>query len=102
MLLGLGFSFFSGATEAWLVDGLNFTKYTGTLESAFARGQIAGGVAMLTGTVAGGVIAQATSLGVPYVLRAVMLGLTFLVAYFSMHDVGFTPHREASALRKMR
>src|SRR5712692_2847835 len=24
MLLGLGFSFFSGATEAWLVDGLKF------------------------------------------------------------------------------
>src|SRR5918992_1647798 len=52
MLLGLGFTFFSGAPEAWLGDGLNFTNYTGTLESAFAKGQIAGGVAMLTGTVA--------------------------------------------------
>ncbi len=102
MLLGLGFSFFSGATEAWLVDGLSYTKYTGTLESAFARGQIAGGAAMLTGTVAGGVIAQATSLGVPYVLRAVMLGLTFLAALFWMRDVGFTPHREASVAKKMR
>jgi MFS family permease len=69
MLLGLGFSFLSGATEAWLVDGLQATKYTGTLESAFAKGQIAGGVAMLTGTVAGGVIAQVTSLGVPYLVR---------------------------------
>jgi MFS family permease len=102
MLLGLGFSFFSGATEAWLVDGLHFTKYTSTLESAFAKGQIAGGVAMLTGTVAGGAIAQATSLGVPYVLRAVMLALTFLVAFFSMHDIGFTPRRDASVLTKMR
>ena len=73
MLLGLGFTFFSGATEAWLVDGLTFTKYKGTLESAFAKGQIAGGIAMLTGTLAGGVIAQVTNLGVPYVLRAVML-----------------------------
>src|SRR5213594_4340358 len=33
MLLGLGFTFFSGATEAWLVDGLRFTKYEGTLEA---------------------------------------------------------------------
>lgn len=102
MLLGLGFTFFSGATEAWLVDGLNFAKYTGTLESAFAKGQIAGGVAMLTGTVAGGAIAQVTNLGVPYVLRAVMLGLTFLVAFILMHDVGFTPKRSASVSKAMR
>jgi MFS family permease len=102
MMLGLGFSFFSGATEAWLVDGLHATGYRGTLEAAFAKGQIATGAAMLTGTLAGGVIAQATSLGVPYVLRAVMLALTFLVAWLSMHDVGFTPQRETSVMRKMR
>ena len=65
ILLGLGFTFFSGATQAWLVDGLSFAGYTGTLESAFARGQIVGGVAMLTGTLAGGVVAQVTNLGVP-------------------------------------
>lgn len=102
MLLGLGFTFFSGATEAWLVDGLNYAQYKGTLESAFAKGQIAGGIAMLTGTIAGGVIAQATSLGVPYILRAVMLGLTFLVAFVSMRDVGFTPRRGTSVWKKMR
>ena len=102
MLLGLGFTFFSGATEAWLVDGLSFAKYTGTLESAFAKGQIAGGVAMLTGTLAGGAIAQATSLGVPYVLRAVMLGLTFLVAFLSMRDVGFTPRKRGAMGKEIR
>jgi MFS family permease len=102
MLLGLGFSFFSGATEAWLVDGLHATGYEGTLDTAFARGQIAGGIAMLTGTVAGGVIAQATNLGVPYVLRAVMLALTFAVALLSMHDLGFTPRKGASFAAEMR
>jgi MFS family permease len=102
MLLGLGFSFFSGATEAWLVDGLHFTGYEGTLDSAFARGQIAGGVAMLTGTVAGGIIAQATSLGVPYVLRAILLALTFAVAFVSMRDVGFTPRKGGSFVGEMR
>ena len=57
MLLGLGFTFFSGATEAWLVDGLKAAGYRGTLEAAFAKGQIAQGIAMLGGTLAGGVVA---------------------------------------------
>src|SRR3954463_13156480 len=39
ILLGLGFTFFSGATEAWLVDALTATGYTGTLESVFGRPQ---------------------------------------------------------------
>ena len=102
MLLGLGFTFFSGATEAWLVDGLNHTKHKGTLEAAFAKGQIAGGVAMLSGTVAGGVIAQFTNLGVPYILRAVMLAVTFIVAALLMKDVGFTPRKSASITKEMR
>jgi MFS family permease len=102
MLLGLGFSFFSGATEAWLVDGLKFAGYTGTLDSAFARGQIAGGVAMLTGTLAGGVVAQVTNLGVPYLLRVVMLGITLAVAFVSMRDVGFTARKDAPVLKRMR
>src|SRR6185436_17297119 len=61
VLLGLGFTFFSGATEAWLVDGLSATQYKGRLDTVFAKGQIAGGIAMLTGTVAGGIIAEATN-----------------------------------------
>ena len=54
ILLGLGFTFFSGATEAWLVDALAFTGYKESLESVLARGQVVGGAAMLTGSVAGG------------------------------------------------
>jgi MFS family permease len=102
VLLGLGFTFFSGATEAWLVDGLRATGYEGSLEQAFARGQIATGTAMLTGTIAGGVLAQVTNLGVPYVLRAVMIGLTFAVAWRSMHDIGFVPRKGASVTKEMR
>src|SRR2546425_3459280 len=102
ILLGLGFTFFTGATEAWLLDCLKFTIYWGTLEGAFANGQIATGVAMLTGTVAGGVVAQVTSLGVPYILRSVMLGVTFAVAFVSMRDVGFTPKRSASIPEEIR
>jgi len=102
MLLGLGFTFFSGATEAWLVDALNFTKYKKSLESAFAKGQIAGGIAMLSGTIGGGVIAQYTNLGVPYILRAAVLAITFVVAFVMMRDIGFTPRRSASVPKEMR
>ncbi|MFA5530153.1 MAG: MFS transporter [Thiohalomonadaceae bacterium] len=101
MLLGLGFTFFTGATEAWLVDALTFVGYEGALDDAFAKGEIAAGLAMLTGAVAGGVIAQFTNLGVPYLLRAALLAITFLIAWSLMHDVGFTPRRSASVARDM-
>src|SRR6476660_6748755 len=87
ILLGLGFTFFSGATEAWLVDALRATDFAGTVESVFARAQVVSGVAMLTWSVLGGVIAQATNLGVPYLIRAVLLGVTFLIALRFMHDI---------------
>jgi MFS family permease len=102
ILLGLGFTFFSGATEAWLVDALSFTGFTGNLESVMGRGQIASGVAMLTGSVAGGYVAQFTNLGVPYLLRSALLGLTFLVAFFLMRDLGFTPERGKGAMDEVR
>jgi predicted MFS family arabinose efflux permease len=35
MLLGLGFTFFSGATEAWLVDALAFTGHKGNAAQPF-------------------------------------------------------------------
>src|SRR3990170_3262614 len=81
ILLGLGFTFFSGATEAWLVDALGASGFIGNLES---------------------VIAQATDLGVPYLLRAVLLGVTLLVALRFMHDLGFKPRRGASPVAEVR
>ena len=69
-LLGLGFTFFSGATEAWLVDALTATRFEGQLESVFSRGQVVAGSMMLIGSVAGGYLAQLTNLGVPYLVRA--------------------------------
>ena len=102
LLLGLGFTFFSGAVEAWLVDALTATGFTGQLESVFGRGQVAGGVAMLTGSVAGGFIAQQTSLGVPFVLRGVVLAVMFALAFRLMHDVGFTPQPRGQPLTEMR
>jgi MFS family permease len=102
VLLGLGFTFFSGAVEAWLVDALTATGFTGDLESVFGRGQIVTGAAMLVGSVAGGFLAGQTSLGVPFVLRGVILILMFVVAFKLMHDVGFTPRRGTSLRAEVR
>jgi MFS family permease len=102
ILLGLGFTFFSGATEAWLVDALGATGFTGSLESVFGRAQTVGGAAMLVGSVAGGIIAQATDLGVPYILRAAMLGVTLVIAWWFMHDLGFSPRRGANPVDEVR
>jgi MFS family permease len=102
VLLGLGFTFFSGAVEAWLVDALTATGFTGELESVFARGQIVSGAAMLTGSVAGGFIAEQTSLGLPFVLRGAVLVVMFVLAFRVMHDIGFTPERRAAVLAEVR
>ena len=101
-LLGLGFTFFSGATEAWLVDALGATGFTGNLESVFGRAQTVGGAAMLAGSVAGGLVAQWTNLGVPYVLRSVMLGVTLAIAFRFMHDLGFSPKHGSSVTAELR
>jgi MFS family permease len=103
IFIGLGFTFFSGAVEAWLVDALTATGFTGSVESVFARGQIVSGAAMLGGSVAGGFIAEQTSLAVPFVLRGVILVVMFVVAFGLMYDLGFTPaSREGGVTREVR
>jgi MFS family permease len=102
ILIGLGFTFFSGAVEAWLVDALTATGFDGELETVFGRGQIVTGVGMLAGSVAGGFIAAQASLGVPFVLRGVVLVAMFAVAYRMMHDVGFVPDKGERPLAEMR
>lgn len=101
-LLGLGFTFFSGALEAWLVDGLKATNFKGNLDSVFAKAQIVGGIAMLVGSISGGVIAQLTNLGVPYILRSAVLVLNFGLAFFLMKDLGFTPKRPKQPINEMK
>jgi MFS family permease len=102
ILIGLGFTFFSGAVEAWLVDALKATGFNGELESVFGRGQVVTGVATLGGSVAGGLIAQQTNLGVPFVLRGVILVAMFAVAFRLMRDVGFSPEKGGRVLTEIR
>jgi MFS family permease len=101
-LLGLGFTFFSGAVQAWLVDALKFSGFNGQLDSVFAKGEIVEGVAMLTGSVAGGYLAQATNLGTPYVARVAVLALSFVLAFTLMRDIGFAPKETNSPMREVK
>jgi MFS family permease len=102
ILIGLGFTFFSGAVEAWLVDALKATGFTGELEAVFGRGQVVTGFATLGGSVVGGLIAQQTSLGVPFILRGLILVAMFAVAFRLMHDVGFSPEKGGRVLTEIR
>ena len=45
VVLGLGYTFYSGATEAWLVDALQATGYKGKLDQIFARSSMVSGAA---------------------------------------------------------
>ncbi|HET6891718.1 MAG TPA: MFS transporter [Pyrinomonadaceae bacterium] len=102
MLLGLGFTFFSGATQAWLADALAHTGFKEKLESVLAKGEIVEGSAMLTGSVAGGLIAQVTNLGVPYVIRALLLGINFILALALMRDIGFKPADRKNPIEEVK
>jgi MFS family permease len=90
VLIGLGFTFYSGAVEAWFVDGVRGLGYVGAIDGVFARGQIVGGTAMLVGTVSGGLLGQ-IDLAIPFLVRAGLLIVLLVMAYLGMQDIGFTP-----------
>lgn len=88
IVLGLGYTFYSGAVEAWLVDALRASGDREPVDRVLARGQIVSSAAMLTGSVSGGLLAS-VNLSVPYLVRAGLLLIAFVVGYTAMHDVGF-------------
>ena len=90
VVLGLGYTFYSGATEAWLVDALKATGYKGELDQVFAHSSIVSGVAMLVGSIGGGLLGS-IDLAIPYLTRAGLLAVVFVVAFFTMHEIGFAP-----------
>lgn len=88
VLIGLGFTFYSGAMEAWLVDGLAALGYYGELDRIFSRAQIVSGAAMLVGTVGGGLLGQ-IDLAIPFVVRSALLVVLLVMAFVGMQDLGF-------------
>ena len=102
LFLGLGFTFFSGASQAWLVDALKYSGFKDKLESVLARGEIVEGAAMLIGSIAGGVLAQQINLGVPYLVRAGLLVINFVLAFLLMKDIGFKPASGKNPAREIK
>ncbi len=92
IILGLGYTFYSGAMEAWLVDALNHTGFTGKLDDVFARSSMVSGGAMLIGSLLGGALGS-WNLAAPYWIRVGLLTAVYLFAYFTMYDLGFSPHK---------
>lgn len=90
VVMGLGFTFYSGAVEAWLVDALAHVRFEGQLDRVFARGSMISGAAMLAGTIGGGVLGN-LDLALPYLARSTMLAAVFGIAWLAMHDLGFSP-----------
>lgn len=86
--MGLGFTFYSGALDAWLVDGLAAVNAHRDLDGVFARGQQVNGTAMFAGTIAGGFLGQ-IDLAIPFVVRAALLAIVFIIAGRLMTDIGF-------------
>jgi MFS family permease len=103
VVMGLGFTFYSGAVEAWLVDALNFNGFSGNLDQVFARGAIISGAAMILGTIGGGLLGS-MRLDLPYVLRSFFLATVFIVAFATMKDVGYVarPLTRKSAVSEIR
>lgn len=89
IILGLGYTFYSGAVEAWLVDALQATGFTSPVDRVLARGSIISSIAMLIGSVSGGLLGG-INLAVPYLVRCALLVVAFLIAWRAMHDTGFT------------
>jgi MFS family permease len=98
VLLGLGFTFYTGALDAWVVDALGALGWKEPLEPVFARNQMVFGAAMLVGTVSGGLLGQ-LHLYLPYALRALLLVPILGIAWFGMQDLGFA--RRSLALRTL-
>ncbi len=87
-ILGVGYTFYTGAVDAWMVDALHSVGYEGKLEPIFARYGITFGIFMLIGTTLGGLLGQ-VDLWIPYVARAVVLVPAFLLGLLVMRDLGF-------------
>ncbi len=90
VILGLGYTFYSGAVEAWLVDALKATGYERELDGVFARASMVSHVAMIVGTVGGGLLGT-IDLSIPYLVRVALILISLAIGFRTMHDIGFEP-----------
>jgi len=87
VVLGLGFTFYTGAVDAWMVDALRSVNSQIRTENVFARSAVVFGIFMVIGTTAGGMLGQ-TALWLPYAGRALFLVPALMLGLTSMPDLG--------------
>jgi len=90
VIIGLGFTFQTGAVDAWLVDALDAVGYALPKERVFAWGQMTAGAGMLVGSLLGGFLGQ-VNLSLPYIIRAILLIAAFVLVAVLFNDLGFEP-----------
>src|SRR2546429_5777507 len=56
VILGLGYTFYSGAVEAWLVDALKATRDTRGLDGGLPKAPVVCSVARTVGAIRGGIL----------------------------------------------
>lgn len=101
-LLGLGFTFFSGAAEAWAVDELKYLGDEGGSTQLFANAATAASITMLLGTVTGGLLGS-LDYRIPYLLRAGLFLVMLSLTIFAMPENGWKPDGEAlTAMQRIR
>ena len=96
IFLGLGFTFYTGAVEAWVVDELKVTGSTEDLDPVFAKGAAISGIAMFAGTIGGGFLGT-VDLVYPYFVRSGLLVALFFYGLFFMHERGFDATKVVSS-----
>ena len=90
VLLGLGFTFYSGALEAWAVDRLIEEGAEHTSHLMFSRAGTVSAAATLIGTLGGGLLAE-LDLGIPYIARSLLLLVLAVSALVFMKEVRIKP-----------
>lgn len=87
-LFAVGAAFESGALDAWAVDGLLLTGYTGKTEMIFSRAQVASKTALIGAGLLGSYIAK-YNLNLPFLTGAVVALISLFVVIFFMEETNY-------------
>ena len=90
LLMGLGYTFASGALEAWVVDALRHHGFKGELSRIFSRNGMIAAILTLVATTLGAFLGS-WHLEYPYILRAAILVPLFYFVLRHMFDDGYQP-----------
>lgn len=101
VITGIGWTFLSGALEAWVVDEIAHEQSNRDMDQVFARSAMISSGLMIAGSLAGGLLGQ-IDLGLPFVARGIALLVLLVYALVFMKEQGFSPEKNSSIGYGMR